>query len=331
MKALVTGATGFVGSAVARKLCQSGHEVRALVRSSSVLENLKDLEVETVTGDLTDPASLKRALAGCDALFHVAACYKLWVPDPGEIYRANVDGTENIIRAALEKGIDKICYTSSVATLGLNKDGTPADEETPVSLDDMIGHYKRSKYLAEERVRKIAREENAPVVIVNPSTPIGPGDIKPTPTGKMVLDAARGKMPAYVDTGLNFVHVDDVAQGHLLALEKGKPGRRYILGGTNLSLKELLEMIAAITGGRPPFLKLPHSFVMPIACLAEAWCRITGKGEPLATVEGVKLAKKIMFFSSNRAERELGYTHRPVEEALSDAIAWFREHGYMTK
>ncbi len=331
MKALVTGATGFVGSAVARKLCQSGHEVRALVRSSSVLENLKDLEVETVTGDLTDPASLKRALAGCDALFHVAACYKLWVLDPDEIYRANVDGTENIIRAALEKGIDKICYTSSVATLGLNKDGTPADEETPVSLDDMIGHYKRSKYLAEERVRKIAREENAPVVIVNPSTPIGPGDIKPTPTGKMVLDAARGKMPAYVDTGLNFVHVDDVAQGHLLALEKGKPGRRYILGGTNLSLKELLKMIAAITGNRPPFLKLPHSFVMPVAWLSEAWCRITGKGEPLATVEGVKLAKKIMFFSSNRAERELGYTHRPVGEALSDAIAWFREHGYMTK
>ncbi len=331
MKALVTGATGFVGSAVARKLCQSGHEVRALVRSSSVLENLKDLEVETVTGDLTDPASLKRALAGCDALFHVAACYKLWVLDPDEIYRANVDGTENIIRAALEKGIDKICYTSSVATLGLNRDGTPADEETPVSLDDMIGHYKRSKYLAEERVMKITREENARVVIVNPSTPIGPGDIKPTPTGKMVLDAARGKMPAYVDTGLNFVHVDDVAQGHLLALEKGKPGRRYILGGTNLSLKELLEMIAAITGGRPPFLKLPHSFVMPVAWLSEAWCRITGKGEPLATVEGVKLAKKIMFFSSNRAERELGYTHRPVEEALSDAIAWFREHGYMTK
>ncbi len=329
MKALVTGATGFIGSAVVRKLCEAGHEVRALVRASSVLENLKHLEVEQVTGDITSPETLANAVKGCDALFHLAADYRLWVPKPDEIYKINVDGTENIIRAALDAGIRRICYTSSVATLGLHDDGTPADEETPVSLDDMIGHYKRSKYLAEERVKAIIREENAPVVIVNPSTPIGPGDIKPTPTGKMVLDAARGKMPAYVDTGLNFVHVDDVANGHLLALEKGRVGRRYILGGTNLTLKELLNMIADITGRRPPLVKLPHSLVMPIAWFSEAWCRIAGSGEPLATVEGVKLARKIMFFTSKRAEQELGYTHRPVEDALRDAINWFIAHGYM--
>jgi len=327
MKALVTGATGFVGSAVAKKLCEAGHEVKALVRPSSVLKNLENINVEQVTGDLTDPESLARAVKGCDTLFHVAADYRLWVPEPDEIYRANVQGTENIIRAALDAGVERICYTSSVATLGLNANGTPADEETPVTLDDMIGHYKRSKFLAEERVQKIIEEQQAHVVIVNPSTPIGPRDIRPTPTGRMVLDAAMGKMPAYVDTGLNFAHVDDVAQGHILAMEKGRPGKRYILGGTNLTLKELLGMIAEITGGSPPLIKLPHNLVLPIAWAAETWCRITGRGEPLATVEGVNLARKHMFFSSERARTELGYTSRPVEDALRDAIEWFREQG----
>jgi len=329
MKALVTGATGFVGSAVAKKLLEAGYEVRALVRRSSVLKNLEAMDIEPVEGDLTDRESLRRAVRSCEVLFHVAADYRLWVPEPDEIYRANVEGTENIIQAALDAGVERICYTSSVATLGLNSNGTPADEETPVALDNMIGHYKRSKFMAEQRVHQIIEEQQAPVVIVNPSTPVGPRDIKPTPTGRMVLDAAMGKMPAYVDTGLNFAHVDDVAQGHILALEKGRTGNRYILGGTNLTLKELLCMIAEVTGGRPPMIKLPHNLVLPIAWAAETWCRATGKGEPLATVEGVKLAKKLMFFSSRRAREELGYSSRPVKEALNDAIQWFRENGYM--
>ncbi len=329
MKALITGATGFVGSAVAKILCESGHEIRVLVRPFSVLKNLEDMDVERITGDLTDPASLKLATRGCDLLFHVAADYRLWVPRPDEIYRINVQGTENIIKAAMDAGVKRICYTSSVATLGLNSDGTPADEDTPVSIDQMIGHYKRSKFLAEERVSQLVRQEGAPVVIVNPSTPVGPRDIRPTPTGRMVLDAASGKMPAYVDTGLNFVHVDDVARGHLLAMEKGKIGRRYILGGTNLTLKQVLGMIAEITGRRPPVIKLPHNLILPVAWAAETWCRLTGSGEPLATVEGVKLAKKIMFFTSKRARQELGYTSRPVKEALQDAIRWFEANGYM--
>jgi len=329
MKALVTGATGFVGSAVAKALCDEGHEVRVLVRPSSVLKNLEDIEVERVTGDLTDPGSLRPAVKGCDLVFHVAADYRLWVPEPAEIYRANVQGTENIIKAAMDAGVSRICYTSSVATLGLNRDGSPADEDTPVSLDQMIGHYKRSKFLAEQLVRQLVRQERAPVVIVNPSTPVGPRDIRPTPTGRMVLDAASGKMPAYVDTGLNFVHVDDVARGHLLAMEKGKIGRRYILGGTNLTLKQVLGLIAEITGRRPPMIKLPHNLVLPVAWVAEAWCRLAGRGEPLVTVEGVKLAKKVMFFTSRRARQELGYSSRPVKEALQDAIQWFEANGYM--
>ncbi len=329
MKALITGATGFVGSAVAKILCESNHEVRVLIRPSSVLKNLEDMDVECVTGDLTDPASLKPAVKGCDLLFHVAADYRLWVPRPDEIYRVNVQGTENIIKAAMDAGVKRICYTSSVATLGLNSDGTPADEDTPVCIDQMIGHYKRSKFMAEERVSQLVRQDGAPVVIVNPSTPVGPRDIRPTPTGRMVLDAASGKMPAYVDTGLNFVHVDDVAKGHLLAMERGKIGRRYILGGTNLTLRQVLGMIAEITGRRPPVIKLPHNLILPVAWAAETWCRLTGRGEPLATVEGIRLAKKIMFFTSKRARQELGYTSRPVEQALRDAIQWFEANGYM--
>lgn len=327
MKILVTGATGFVGSAVARILTDAGHSVRALVRPSSDLKNIHAIEVEPVQGDLTDQASLRTALRGCQGLFHVAADYRLWVPDPEEIYKANVQGTENIINAALDAGVSRICYTSSVATLGLNKDGSPADEETPVSLKDMVGHYKRSKFMAEKCVQQLIREKDAPVVIVNPSTPVGPRDIKPTPTGKMVLDAASGRMPAYVDTGLNFAHVDDVAMGHLLAFEKGEIGRRYILGGSNLTLKEFLCMIAKITGGRPPVVKLPHNLILPVAWVSEAWCGFAGRGEPLVTVDGVKLAKKRMFFSCRRAGEELGYISRPVQEAVSDAVEWFRRNG----
>ncbi len=331
MKVLVTGATGFVGSAVALKLVEAGHEVRLLVRPSSNLKNLEDIDAERVTGDLTDPASLKKAVKGCDALFHVAADYRLWVPNPDEIYRANVKGTENILRAAVDAGVTRICYTSSVATLGLNSDGTPADEETPVDIDQMIGHYKRSKFLAEQKAVELVREIDAPVVIVNPSTPVGPRDIKPTPTGRMVLDAASGKMPAYVDTGLNFAHVDDVAQGHLLAFERGRTGRRYILGGENMTLREFLATVAATVGRKPPRIKLPHSLVIPVAVVSECWCRITGRGEPLATVDGVRLARKKMFFSCQRARRELGYKSRPVKEAVDDAVKWFRENGYLRR
>ncbi len=331
MKVLVTGATGFVGSAVALKLVEAGHEVRLLVRPSSDLRNLEGMDAARVAGDLTDPVSLKTAVKGCEALFHVAADYRLWVPNPEEIYRVNVEGTENILKAALDAGVTRICYTSSVATLGLNSDGSPADEDTPVDIDQMIGHYKRSKFLAEQKVMELVREHDAPAVIVNPSTPVGPRDIKPTPTGRMVLDAASGKMPAYVDTGLNFAHVDDVAQGHLLAFERGRIGRRYILGGENMTLKEFLAAVAATVGRRPPRIRLPHGLVMPVAVVSEWWCRIAGRGEPLATVDGVRLARKKMFFSCKRACRELGYKSRPVEEAVRDAVLWFRENGYLRR
>jgi len=244
MKTFVTGASGFIGSRIIRKLLKKGHKIKVLVRKTSSLENLAGLPVEIVYGDLRDYESLKTAIRGCDLLFHVAADYRLWVPDPKEIYQTNVDGTVNIMRAALNEGIKKIVYTSSVATLGLNPDGSPADENTPVTIKDMIGHYKKSKFIAEEKVRNMIEKDGLPAIIVNPSTPIGPGDIKPTPTGRMIIEAASGRMPAYVDTGLNIVHVDDVATGHILAFEKGRIGERYILGGENMTLKEILEEIA---------------------------------------------------------------------------------------
>ncbi|UCG13493.1 MAG: NAD-dependent epimerase/dehydratase family protein [Deltaproteobacteria bacterium] len=329
MKTLITGASGFVGSAVLRQLLQADHKVRALVRPSSDRSNLTGLPVEIVTGDLTEPQSLVDALLDCDALFHVAADYRLWVPDPDTMYEINVTGTRNLMLAASRVGLNRIVYTSSVATLGLTFDGSPADETTPVALDDMIGHYKRSKFLAEAEVRRLADDQELPVVIVNPSTPVGPRDLKPTPTGRMIVDAARGRMPAYVDTGLNLVHVDDVAVGHLLAFERGTTGRRYVLGGRNLSLKEILGQIAIISGQKPPTLRLPHNLVLPLAYLNEAWARMAGVGEPRVTVDGVRLAKKHMFFSSDRAERELGFNPRPVEEALRDAVDWFRQNGYL--
>ncbi|MBM7128564.1 NAD-dependent epimerase/dehydratase family protein [Dyella mobilis] len=322
MRALVTGATGFVGSAVARHLLRDGHEVRVLARPGSDRRNLQGLEVKVVEGDLTVPASLLPACDGCDALFHVAADYRLWAPDPGELYRANVEGTRSILEAARKVGVPRIVYTSSVATLGIPKDGSPGSESTPVSVNDMIGHYKRSKFLAEEVARQFAAE-GAPIVIVNPSTPIGPHDIKPTPTGRVVRDAMAGKLPAYVDTGLNIVHVEDVAHGHWLAFERGMIGERYILGGFNMSLREVLTEIADIAGRSPPKVRLPHGVVMPIAYLSEAWARLTGMN-PIATVEEVRMSKKRMFFTSAKAERELGYTARPARQALEDAVRWFQ-------
>jgi dihydroflavonol-4-reductase len=326
---LVTGASGFVGSAVTRALVARGESVRVLLRSASRRENIAGLDVEVFTGDLRDAASLRRALAGCTALYHVAADYRLWVADPDELYGANVEGTRNLMLAAAEAGVERIVYTSSVAALGSNKDGRPADEMTPARLEDMIGHYKRSKFLAEEEVRRLVERDGVPVVIVNPSTPIGPRDIKPTPTGRMIVEAAAGRMPAFVDTGLNVVHVDDVAAGHLLAFERGRIGERYVLGGQDMRLAEILAEIAGLVGRRPPQVRLPHGLVMPVAAAAEAWARLRGSGEPFVTRDGVRMARKLMFFSSAKAERDLGYVPRPATEALGDAVRWFLERGYV--
>lgn len=325
MKILITGASGFVGSAVLRRLVAAGHAVRALMRPTSDRRNLEGLEVEPAIGDLTDAASLARALEGCQALYHVAADYRLWVPDPREMMRANVEGTRHLMQAALRAGVGRIVYTSSVATLGLRPDAAPADETAPSTLAEMIGPYKRTKFLAEAEVRQMVREDGLPAVIVNPSTPVGPRDLRPTPTGRMVADAAAGRMPAYVDTGLNIVHVDDVAEGHLLAFEKGKIGERYILGGENMTLREILREIATLTGRKPPKIRLPHNAILPIAYLVEAWARLTGARDPLVTVDGVRLAKKRMFFTSAKAQRELGYRPRPAAEAIRDAVAWFQK------
>jgi dihydroflavonol-4-reductase len=327
MTTLVTGASGFVGAAVARHLTQTGHEVRALVRLSSDCRNLEGLPVERVVGDLTDRTSLKRALSGCKILFHVAADYRLWTRDPRKLYACNVEGTRNIMSAALKAGIERIVYTSSVATLGHSPDDRPADELTPACPHDMIGHYKRSKFLAEAEVRVRAYREGLPVVIVNPSTPVGPGDVKPTPTGRMVADAVKGRMPAYVDTGLNIVHVDDVALGHRLAFERGMLGERYILGSENLSLKQILEMIAGFVGRRPPRLRLSHRVVLPVAYLAEGWGRLARRENLPLSVDSVRMARQHMYFSSDKARRELGYEPRPAPEALRDAVLWFSHDG----
>jgi len=319
VRALVTGATGFVGAAVARRLLASGHTVRVLARPQADRRNLQHLDVEVVAGDLTDARSVERAVTGCQAVFHVAADYRLWVPDPRPMYATNVDGTRTVLEAAMQSGVERIVYTSSVATLGY---GNPADEDTPSTLDDMIGHYKRSKFLAEGVVREMAAA-GAPVVIVNPSTPVGPGDVKPTPTGRLIRDAINGRVPAYVDTGLNVVHVDDVAAGHLLAYEKGAIGRRYVLGGTNMTLREILTELAHVSGRRPPRWRLSHRAVLPIAYIAEGWAHVSGR-EPLATVDGVRLSAKSMYFSSARAQRELGYTPGDARAALKAAAEWFR-------
>jgi dihydroflavonol-4-reductase len=328
MRALVTGATGFVGAAVARALLADGWGVRVLVREGSNRSNLSELPVELAVGDLTDRPSLDRAVADCRALFHVAADYRLGAPDPSQLYRANVDGTRNILTAAREAGVGRVVYTSSVATIGIPPDGTPGDERTPAALEAMVGHYKRSKFLAEQAALEAVRD-GLSLVIVNPSTPIGPGDVKPTPTGQVVLDAAAGRMPAYVDTGLNIVHVDDVAAGHLLALRRGRTGERYILGGQDMTLEQILSEIARIVGRKPPRIRLPYGVVLPMAYVAEGMARISGRSGRL-TLEGLRMSRKRMFFSSAKAERELGYTWRPPVDAFADAVRWFRERGLVS-
>ena len=328
MKTLITGAAGFVGAAVLRELLKKGHKVKALVRQSSVLDNLKNLDVEIVQGDLKDRDSLKRCIKDCKYLFHVAADYRLWVPRPQEIYQNNVVGTENLMEEALNSEIEKIVYTSSVAVLGKPINGDIANENTPVNVSQMIGHYKKSKFLAEEKVKELYKTRKLPVVIVNPAAPVGPRDIKPTPTGKMVLDAAMKKIPAYLDTGLNIVHVDDVAKGHMQAFNKGKLGERYILGGENLTLKEMLEIISILCGNKPPKIRLPRKPLYPIGYVFEIFARLFNIKNPMLTVDMIRMAEKKMFFSSEKAKKELNYKYKSAKNALKDAIQWFIDNGY---
>ena len=310
MKSLVTGANGFVGSAVARCLLEAGHEVRCLVRAGSDQSNLKGLPVEISEGDLRDVASLKRAVTDCENLFHVAADYRLWVPDPETMYEINVKGTQELILAASEADVSRIIYTSSVATLGINLNGNPADENTPSSLNNMTGHYKRSKFLAEQVVQHLTDKHKLPLVIVNPSTPVGPRDVKPTPTGQIVLDTLCGRMPAYMSTGLNVAHVDDIAQGHLLAYMHGKTGERYILGGENLHLIQILQAIDEIIGKKIKRMNIPMGMMLPVAWVMEK-VAIATNTQPRASVDSIRMAEKKMFFSSEKAIRDLGYKYRP--------------------
>ncbi len=327
---LVTGASGFVGSAVARQLLQSGEQVRVLVRSTSSRVNVADPKLEIVEGDLRDAASLARALQDVRVLFHVAADYRLWARNDNDIIRTNVDGTRTLMEAAKRAGLERIVYTSSVATLKAQPGGAPSDETFPLDQNSAVGAYKYSKVVAERLVEKMVAEQGLPVVIVNPSTPIGPGDVRPTPTGRIIVEAASGRMPAFVDTGLNLVHVEDVAAGHLAAWKKGRIGERYILGGQDVLLGDMLAEIAHRTGRTPPTLRLPRRLIYPIAYGAEAIAYITGK-EPFVTTTGLKLAKDLMFFSSAKAERELGYHARPYTEAIADAITWFKQNGYLKR
>ena len=329
MPTLLTGATGFVGSAVLRQLHFAGYDVRVLARPKSDRRNLEGLECEVVEGDLNEPVSLRTAVRGCENLFHVAADYRLWTPDPTELYQTNGAATVDLFRAAADAGVTRMLYTSSVATLGINPDGRPSNETTPVSVDDMVGHYKRSKFLGEEAVSALVRDDGLPIVIVNPSMPIGPRDVKPTPTGRMIVEAAAGRMPAYVDTGLNVVHVEDVAVGHLLAFEKGQIGARYILGGEDLSLRDILIKIAVIVGRKPPRISLPRGPLFPLAYVTEWLAKLRNSGEPMLTVDSLRMSQKRMFFSSAKAEKQLGYTTRPALEALQNAIRWFRDNRYL--
>lgn len=331
-RAFVTGATGFVGAAVARALVAQGWQVRALTRAASDRRNLSGLPLEVVTGDLRDPGSYAAALEGCEALFHVAADYRLWAPNPADLYAINVEGTRGLLQVAERAGVARIVYTSSVATLRLIGDGTIADENCIATAADMIGHYKRSKFLAEGVVQQWADAGAGQrwVVIVNPSTPVGPCDVKPTPTGQIVVDAAAGRTPAYVDTGLNIAHVDDIAHGHLLALQRGRHAERYILGGVDMTLQEILIQVTRIAGRSAPRIQLPHGVVLPIAHMAEAWARLTGSSTRI-TVEGVRMARKRMYFSSAKAARELGYTWRDPAIAFQDAVRWFRDAGYLKR
>jgi dihydroflavonol-4-reductase len=327
VRVFITGATGFVGGHVARRYAAEGGSLRLLTRQTSRLDSLAGIDAEMVTGDLREPEKLRSALTGCDALVHVAADYRLWVRDPEQMYAANVDGTRELLKLARETGVPRVVYTSTVATMAFKADGTIVNEDTAVTLSDMIGHYKRSKFLAEQEA-VIAAKAGQHVMILNPTTPIGAGDAKPTPTGRIIVDFLNGNFPAYVDTGLNLVDVDEVARMHVVALDRGAPGERYILGGENLTLKQILDRMSAITGLPSPTMKVPHSVAMAFAFFDE---NITGKllgKEPRATVEAVRMGKKMMFASSAKAERDLGFQVLPIYHAMRSAIEWFIVHGY---
>ncbi len=327
-KIFLTGATGFVGHHVAKALAAQGADLRLLTRKTSNLSNLEGIAGETHVGDLAQPESLRPALVGCDAVMHVAADYRLWIRDPASMYRINVDGTRELLRLAREAGVPRFVYTSSVATMHFFTDGSISDEDTPVSLHDMVGHYKRSKFLAEEQAIAAA-EIGQQVIILNPTTPIGPNDAKPTPTGRIFVDFLKKKFPAYMDTGLNLVDVAEVARTHVAALTQGQPGRRYILGGENLTLKQILDLMSAITGLPSPTMKIPFAVAATYAFFEE-WItgRILGR-EPRATLEEVRMGRKKMFASSARAQQELGFRLAPIQPAMQAAIEWFRAHGYL--
>jgi dihydroflavonol-4-reductase len=325
--ALVTGASGFVGSAVARALVERGLHVRVLMRATASRLNIQQLHCEPVTGDMRDEESMTAAMQGARYLFHVAADYRLWARDPREIERNNFHGARATMNAALKTGVERVVYTSSVAAL--KPGATAVDETSRHTHKSVIGAYKRSKLLAEREVERLIRDHNLPAVIVAPSTPIGPRDVKPTPTGRIIVEAATGRMPAFVDTGLNLVHVDDVAQGHLLALDKGRIGENYILGGEDVALETMLGDIAFLSGRKPPTIKLPRAPLFPLAWAAEGFARVTGK-EPFLTADALRMSRYRMFFSSEKARRELGYTARPYRQGLSDALGWFRENGYLS-
>ena len=327
---LVTGASGFVGSAVARALAESGFRVRALVRRGSPRFHLEGLDLEFFEGDLRDADSIRRAIGGVRYVFHVAADYRLWARDPREIFAANVDGTRNVMREAMRAGVERVVHTSSVATLRLLPDGTAADESRPLSESEGIGAYKRSKIAAERLVEAMIANDGLPAVIVNPSTPIGPRDVKPTPTGRIIVEAALGRIPGFVDTGLNLAHVDDIAAGHLAALKHGVVGERYILGGANVVFADMLADIARLVGRKPPRLRIPRAVAMPVAYVAEAMAFVTGR-EPFATVDGIRMSEHRMFFTAAKAERDLGFRPRPYLQGLEDAIRWFRQAGYLDR
>jgi dihydroflavonol-4-reductase len=329
MKVLVTGASGFVGSHVARLLAERGDEVFCLVRRSSRVDNLAGLSVQPVFGDLQDSESLERAVQGCEALFHVAADYRLWSRDPRELYHSNVQGTVNLLRAARKAGVRRTVYTSTVGVLGIPRDGSSGTEETPVTLSEMVGHYKRSKFLAEQEVHRFVRQEEMDIVIVNPSTPVGEGDLKPTPTGQVIVDFLNRRMPAYIDTGLNLVDVHDVAAGHLLALERGTTGRRYILGNRNITLQGILQILSEITGMQAPARRIPYGIAL-VAGAVDTWLFGTLlRRPPHIPLEGVKMAAKHMYFDAARAVEELGLPQSPIEQALERAVQWYRGNGYV--
>lgn len=325
---LVTGATGFIGSHLVETLLGKGEEVRVLVRRTSSLRNLEGLKADVVYGDLADPVSLRDAVKGCRRVYHAAADYRLWSPHPSDLYRTNVEGTRNILEAAGDAGVERIVYTSTVGALAIGSNGHPSDEQTPVRLTDMIGHYKRSKFLAEAEAAAAARR-GVPVVIVNPSTPVGPRDVKPTPTGRMIVDFLGGRMPAYVNTGLNLVDVEDVAEGHWLAMERGRVGERYILGNRNLLLREILEVLSRVSGRPAPRVRLPIPVALWIAAASTGWSAWTGR-PPRVPLEAVRMSRKKMFFDSSKAVQELNLPQRSVEGALEKAVRWFRDNGYVT-